>query len=139
MSLRVGRSSPRTAFAEEPLASRRSNSSRLLILQKNQFGFLQTSYVFKIPDRRETGCDTWHALRPPHFVRCALLRHLAPGSLSQGSNLQKVFSPGTACRRGQVRNDPFDFPTSLWKKLSVNEKIRKKRLRSCGQNALSMI
>ena len=29
----------------------------------------------------------------------APLRHYAPGSLSQGSNLQEIFSPGTAGRR----------------------------------------
>jgi hypothetical protein len=32
-------------------------------------------------------------------LKCAPLRHKAPGSLSQGSNRQEFFSPGSVNRR----------------------------------------
>ena len=56
--------------------------------------------TFLLPDQRETCCYAWHGTRPSHLLGMRpSLRHKAPGSLSQGSNRQEFFSPGSPSRR----------------------------------------
>jgi hypothetical protein len=58
------------------------------------------SLTFLRPDQRETCCYAWHGTRPSHLLEMRpSLRHKAPGSLSQGSNRQEFFSPGSPRRR----------------------------------------
>jgi hypothetical protein len=62
--------------------------------------FLSSFMTFVLPDQRETCCYAWHSARPSHLLGMRpSLGHKAPGSLSQGSNRQEFFSPGSACRR----------------------------------------
>jgi hypothetical protein len=59
--------------------------------------FLMT---FLLPDQRETACYSWHGTRPSHLLGMRpSLGHKAPGSLSQASNRQEFFSPGSGSRR----------------------------------------
>jgi hypothetical protein len=56
--------------------------------------------TFLLPDQRETYCYSWHGTRPSHLLGMRpSLGHKAPGSLSQGSNRQEFFSPGSVNRR----------------------------------------
>src|SRR5206468_8353413 len=56
--------------------------------------------TFLLPDQRETCCYPWHGTRPSHLLGMRpSLGHKAPGSLSQGSNRQEFFSPGSPSRR----------------------------------------
>jgi hypothetical protein len=56
--------------------------------------------TFLLPDQRETCCYSWHDRRPSHLLGMRpSLGHTAPGSLSQGSNRQEFFSPGSVNRR----------------------------------------
>src|SRR4249920_517676 len=56
--------------------------------------------TFLLPDQRETCCYAWHGTRPSHLLGMRpSLGHKAPGSLSQGSNRQEFFSPGSRSRR----------------------------------------
>ena len=58
------------------------------------------SMTFLLPDQRETACYSWHGARPSHLLAMRpSLRRKAPGSLSQGSNLQEFFSPASGSRR----------------------------------------
>src|SRR5215510_3005101 len=62
--------------------------------------FLFSFMTFVLPDQRETCCYAWHGTRPSHLLKMRpSLRHKAPGSLSQGSNRQEFFSPGSPGRR----------------------------------------
>src|SRR5262249_35201391 len=62
--------------------------------------FLSSFMTTVLPDQRETCCYAWHGTRPSHLLGMRpSLRHKAPGSLSQASNRQEFFSPGSACRR----------------------------------------
>ncbi len=56
--------------------------------------------TFLLPDQRETACYSWHGTRPSHLLGMRpSLGHKAPGSLSQASNRQEFFSPGSGSRR----------------------------------------
>src|SRR5262249_6545796 len=62
--------------------------------------FLSSFMTTVLPDQRETCCYAWHGTRSSHLLGMRpSLRHKAPGSLSQASNRQEFFSPGSACRR----------------------------------------
>ena len=62
--------------------------------------FLFSFMTFLLPDQRETCCYSWHGTRPSHLLGMRpSLGHKAPGSLSQGSNRQEFFSPGSVSRR----------------------------------------
>src|SRR5215831_9428421 len=62
--------------------------------------FLFSFMTFLLPDQRETCCYAWHGTRPSHLLAMRpSLGHKAPGSLSQGSNRQEFFSPGSVNRR----------------------------------------
>ena len=62
--------------------------------------FLFPFMTFLLPDQRETCCYAWHGTRPSHLLGMRpSLGHKAPGSLSQGSNRQEFFSPGSPRRR----------------------------------------
>src|SRR5215510_15619783 len=62
--------------------------------------FLFSFMTFVLPDQRETCCYAWHGTRPSHLLAMRpSLGHKAPGSLSQGSNRQEFFSPGSVNRR----------------------------------------
>src|SRR5262249_14564940 len=62
--------------------------------------FLFSFMTFLLPDQRETCCYAWHGTRPSHLLAMRpSLGHKAPGSLSQGSNGQEFFSPGSVNRR----------------------------------------
>jgi hypothetical protein len=62
--------------------------------------FFLSFMTFLLPDQRETCCYAWHGTRPSHLLAMRpSLGHKAPGSLSQGSNRQEFFSPGSVNRR----------------------------------------
>jgi hypothetical protein len=72
-------------------------------------------------------------------LQCALSRHKAPGSLSQGSNPQESLSPDSACRRVVPWGDVSSWSRSSMNLHTARPDIHHTSLRMSGKNGPCMV